>query len=62
MARCRLIGLNMKLHVSAVGKLKNGPERTLCGDYFERAAQMGRRAGITALTVQRSLITQEAPT
>ncbi len=41
----------MKLHISAVGKLKNGPERTLCGDYFERAAQLGRRAGISSLTV-----------
>ena len=41
----------MKLHISAVGKLKNGPERSLCESYFERAAQMGRRTGISALTV-----------
>ena len=41
----------MKLHVSAIGKLKNGPEQALAADYFERAGQLGRQTGITALAV-----------
>ena len=43
--------IKVKLHVAAVGKIKNGPERTLAGEYFERAGQLGRQAGITSLIV-----------
>ena len=31
--------------------MKDGPERQLAAEYFERAAQLGRQAGITALSV-----------
>ncbi len=31
--------------------MKDGPERQLAAEYFERAAQLGRQAGITSLTV-----------
>ena len=41
----------MKLHISAIGKMKDGPERQLAAEYFERAGQLGRQAGITSLTV-----------
>ena len=41
----------MKLHIAAIGKLKDGPERELAGHYFERAGQLGRQVGIGALTV-----------
>ena len=41
----------MKLHICAIGKLKDGAERQLASQYFERAAQLGRQAGISSLTV-----------
>lgn len=41
----------MRLSVIAVGRLKPGPEKTLAEDYRQRAAGLGRKAGITALTV-----------
>jgi 23S rRNA (pseudouridine1915-N3)-methyltransferase len=41
----------VKLHICAIGKLKEGAERELAGQYFERAAQLGRQAGISSLTV-----------
>ena len=41
----------MKLVVLAIGRLKAGPEMTLCADYLERAGKLGRSAGITGVTV-----------
>lgn len=36
----------MRIHVGAVGRLKAGPERKLAEAYLERAATLGRSAGI----------------
>ncbi|MFD0935872.1 23S rRNA (pseudouridine(1915)-N(3))-methyltransferase RlmH, partial [Methylobacterium trifolii] len=41
----------MRLIVSAVGRLKNGPERDLAARYRERAAQVGRGLGVSACDV-----------
>lgn len=37
----------MRLIVVAVGRLKDGPERTLCARYAERAAAIGPRLGLS---------------
>lgn len=39
----------MRIHVGAVGRLKAGPEQKLAETYLERAAVIGRSAGITQL-------------
>jgi 23S rRNA (pseudouridine1915-N3)-methyltransferase len=41
----------MRLQVLAIGKLKAGPEKTLSLDYQTRLEGLGRKAGITKLTV-----------
>ncbi len=41
----------MNLIVHAVGRLKDGPERSLCASYLERAQTMGRARGLRNLTV-----------
>ncbi len=41
----------MRLQVLAIGRLKAGPEKTLAEDYRARLAGLGRKAGITRLTV-----------
>ncbi len=41
----------MKLQIAAIGKLTDGPEQALAGQYFERAGQLGRQIGITSFTV-----------
>jgi 23S rRNA (pseudouridine1915-N3)-methyltransferase len=41
----------MKVTVLAVGRLKAGPEWRLAEEYRERAAGLGRSAGITRLTL-----------
>jgi 23S rRNA (pseudouridine1915-N3)-methyltransferase len=41
----------MRIVVAAVGRLKQGPERELAERYRKRAADLGRKAGITALDV-----------
>ena len=41
----------MKLAVLAVGRLKAGPERLLAAEYLRRAEGLGRKAGITKLSV-----------
>ena len=41
----------MQLHIGAVSRLKNGPERQLADDYITRAARLGRNCGITAINV-----------
>ena len=41
----------MRLQVLGIGKLKAGPEKTLSLDYQTRLEGLGRKAGITKLTV-----------
>jgi 23S rRNA (pseudouridine1915-N3)-methyltransferase len=41
----------LRIHVGAVGRLKAGPERKLAEDYLERAAALGRSAGISAVGI-----------
>lgn len=36
----------MRLRICAVGRLKPGPERTLCDDYLSRFAKTGRPLGL----------------
>jgi 23S rRNA (pseudouridine1915-N3)-methyltransferase len=42
----------MKLAVSAIGLLKQGPETELAGDYQKRLPSIGRTAGITELLIR----------
>lgn len=41
----------MRLLIAAVGKLKQGPERDLFAHYVERAETMGRKVGLTPVSV-----------
>jgi len=41
----------MRLQVLGIGKLKAGPEKTIAQDYQTRLEGLGRKAGITRLTV-----------
>ena len=41
----------MRLHISAIGKLKTGPEKMLANDYAGRIEVFGRKAGVTALKI-----------
>jgi len=41
----------MRLQVLAIGRLKAGPEKTLAEEYQTRLESLGRKAGITRLTV-----------
>jgi 23S rRNA (pseudouridine1915-N3)-methyltransferase len=41
----------LRLHVSAIGKLKTGPEKMLANDYAGRIEVFGRKAGVTALKI-----------
>ena len=41
----------MRIHVGAVGRLKAGPERKLADAYLERAAALGRTAGIAPVGI-----------
>ncbi len=41
----------MRLQVLAIGKLKAGPEKTIAEDYQLRLEGLGRKAGISKLTV-----------
>lgn len=41
----------MKLAIAAIGHLKSGPEKDLAADYEQRVAVLGRKAGITGLTI-----------
>jgi 23S rRNA (pseudouridine1915-N3)-methyltransferase len=40
----------MRLHILAVGRLKRAPEQTLAEDYLNRAAKLGRQAGVTSVS------------
>lgn len=41
----------MRLHISAIGKLKTGPEKMLANDYAGRIETFGRKAGVTSLKI-----------
>ena len=41
----------MRLQVLAIGRLKAGPEKTLAEDYQTRIEGLGRKAGISKLTI-----------
>lgn len=41
----------MRVHIAAVGRMKQGPERELVGRYLERAAQTGRPLALTGFDV-----------
>ena len=41
----------MRLLITAVGKLKQGPERELFAHYLDRAEAIGRKIGLTPLSV-----------
>lgn len=42
----------MRLAIAAIGKLKAGPERDLAEDYAMRIPALGKKAGITSLTIR----------
>jgi 23S rRNA (pseudouridine1915-N3)-methyltransferase len=42
----------LRLAIAAIGKLKAGPERELAEDYAGRIPALGKKAGITALSVK----------
>ena len=50
----------MRLAVIAVGRLKAGPEKTLADEYQARAEGLGRKAGISKLTVTEFAESQQA--
>ncbi len=41
----------MRLHVSAIGKMRSGPEHELAAGYLDQAAKLGRRVGLSAIFV-----------
>lgn len=41
----------MRISVHAIGRLKNGPEKELAGEYASRAADLCRQAGLKAVTM-----------
>ena len=45
------VSLRMRIVVAAVGRLKQGPERELAERYRKRAADVGRRAGLSAIDI-----------
>ena len=51
----------MRLQVLAIGKLKAGPEKTIADEYQLRLEGLGRKAGITKLTVN-DYAESQAPT
>lgn len=50
----------MKLTVIAVGRLKAGPEKDLASDYLKRLEGLGRKAGITRVSVKDFAESQQA--
>ena len=41
----------MRVRIAAIGRMKAGPERELCGRYLERAVASGRGLGLTGFDV-----------
>ena len=50
----------MKLHLSCIGRLKSGPEKTLADDYLTRINQLGKSAGLKSLVVHEMAESQKA--
>jgi 23S rRNA (pseudouridine1915-N3)-methyltransferase len=44
-------GLTLRLRISAVGRLKAGPETALADDYLRRAESSGRACGLSAISL-----------
>ncbi len=42
----------MQIHIGAIGRLKNGPEKQLAAQYFDRVKKSGRAVGITGLDIK----------
>ena len=42
----------MRLTIAAIGKLKSGPEKLLAEDYASRIPVLGKKAGISLLTIK----------
>lgn len=42
----------MKVAIAAIGHLKSGPEKEMAAEYEQRILGLGRKAGISGLTVQ----------
>ena len=42
----------MQIHIGAIGRLKNGPEKQLASEYFDRIKKSGRSIGITGLEIK----------
>jgi 23S rRNA (pseudouridine1915-N3)-methyltransferase len=41
----------LRVSLIAVGRMKPGPEKTIAGDYLARAEALGRKCGVTRLSV-----------
>jgi 23S rRNA (pseudouridine1915-N3)-methyltransferase len=52
----------MRLTVLAVGHARGSHELTLCDDYIERAAAMGRRLGINSIAVEEVAVSKARDT
>jgi len=44
----------MRIHLSAIGRLKAGPEREICARYLERAQAASRGVGLTGVEMRES--------
>ena len=44
----------MRIHLSAIGRLKAGPERDICARYLERAQAAARGVGLTGVEMRES--------
>jgi 23S rRNA (pseudouridine1915-N3)-methyltransferase len=42
----------MRIHLSAIGRLKAGPEREICARYLERAQSASRGVGLTGVDMR----------
>jgi 23S rRNA (pseudouridine1915-N3)-methyltransferase len=42
----------VKIVIAAIGHLKSGPEKDMAADYEARISALGRKAGVTGITVQ----------
>jgi 23S rRNA (pseudouridine1915-N3)-methyltransferase len=45
-------GIAVRVTIAALGKLKSGPEKLLAEDYAARIPTLGKKAGITSLTIK----------
>jgi 23S rRNA (pseudouridine1915-N3)-methyltransferase len=49
----------LKLHLSCIGKLKSGPEKSIAEDYVKRINQLGKSAGLKSLSLHESTESQK---